>query len=596
MSNWHALMKIKFIPAYNVSSLIFPFGGVKWGPLRTPTKQNFVELTNRIQSGKKKKRQNHKKSAIGRHGREIYNSKSDIDSLLADERSSALDVSVANGGTSRGTYEGGGGYANNELTSMLTVPLDMMAACGPKMGSGFTNQQSSSAHAMRNNSGNGKGNGSGNHSMVVMSALHGGGSVRHSSLQLRVNAHLCWTTSFILPPVFDKAPAALLKMIGVSHPPPCSIVMRHLKQVAELWKTKIHPRNQHNPANNTANGILTTCLQSVVLGCCSVIYNALNVGLVHVPTVRSLLSKSAFVVTDAGDFVHPGSVCVDLETHLGDLALAPPSYLPLPLHSVLKAAGSSSITGLDPPKVIARGVSSAVQHWNEAVRSLCFSHHLSDVVLVLVQEGESRPRLFPAHKLVLGMASPAFDTMFDGGFVEGMSGNGGKGGNGGGNGGGGGGGGTSGTGGTSSSRHKGGGENHSIDNRSRKTQVKLPNWSDGVAVELMLKYLYGFGNPLVDVRPTDKTIVSMFSLLRLSDFYDLEYLKSLVEVWLASNDIVDVFNVVSLLTHAHACRARQLTRYAVYCCREMFTVVSETKEWDDLDDALKRKVTDLKNV
>ena len=76
-------------------------------------------------------------------------------------------------------------------------------------------------------------------------------------------------------------------------------------------------------------------------------------------------------------------------------------------------------------------------------------------------------------------------------------------------------------------------------------------------------------------------------------FLSLDHLKSLCEVWLASSDIVDVYNVVGLLTHAHACKARQLEKFAVYCCREMFSVVSATEEWSALEPALQRRVQNL---
>jgi len=553
ITEWQALMKVAFVPTYDVSTLVFPYGGIQWGPLRTPTKRVFVALNHRINVSKKKKTGQFGKKGLNRNGRETYQNKMELLSLLADETTEALDVSVANGG--RRVGGGVGGATHNELTELLAVPYSMFASSGPKMGSGMN--PASNTHTSTTTT----------HMRSFQASSSLSSTSRHSSLQLRLNAHLCWTRAHILPPIFDKAPAGLLKVLGISQLPSSSLVMRHLKQVAVVWheQRRLHDYNKHNQ-------VLTTCLQSVVFGCCAVLNHGMHRGLIHLPTVRSCLSRSAFVVMDDGTFALPGSICIDLESPLGELALAPPSYLPVSLHGVLKAAGSSSISGLDPPKVVSKGAP-LVQCWDDTVRSLCLSNHLSDVALIAPGDG-GRQTIVPAHKLVLALASPAFGTMFgNGGFAESM---------------GGGGGGSAGSAGERGS----GGERENHLNRTR-TKVHLPEWVHVTALELMLRYVYGCGNPLQSLRPTGDTVTVACSLLRLSDFYDLKHLKSLTEVWLATNDIVDVYNVVSLLTHAYACRATQLVKYAVYCCREMHSVVCETEEWEELDEALKRRVTDV---
>ena len=122
----------------------------------------------------------------------------------------------------------------------------------------------------------------------------------------------------------------------------------------------------------------------------------------------------------------------------------------------------------------------------------------------------------------------------------------------------------------------------------------MPEWAGPTAVKLMLTYVYGKEtNPIKLLQPSNTTIPLVCQLLRLSDFYELDHLKSLSEVWFADNDIVDVMNVVGLLTHAHACKARQLEAYAVYCCREMFSVVGKTEDWAALDPGLKKRVLSL---
>jgi len=282
---------------------------------------------------------------------------------------------------------------------------------------------------------------------------------------------------------------------------------------------------------------------------------------------------------DDGRIVSPSALCIDLNSHLSDLALAPPDYLPASLHEVLNAAGSSSISELEPPTLHIKG-EAVLQNIGALVQNICLSSDLSDVILVHQSNSDGKLRnrekkTHHAHKLVLALASPAFRKMFSGGFAESMevmavsvgiaS--------------------------DPKSRQKINTAPSVMNNH--RTAVALPAWADPTAVEIMLKYMYGDSNPLHLTYPSEDTIAAVCSLLRLSDFYELEHLKSLAEVWLASNDIVDVFNVVGLLTHAFNCRAKQLTKFAVYCCREMYSVVSETDEWSDLDEGLKRRVMDL---
>ena len=360
-------------------------------------------------------------------------------------------------------------------------------------------------------------------------------SLRNSALQLRVNAHMCWMEALILPPIFDRAHPSLLKVMNISHPPRCGVVLRHLKTVGERWE---------NVSDLGTREDLKVCLQSVVLGCCAVVGTAINGGRCQPSAVRSLLSTSAFVVTDTGKIVTAGSVCVDLDDHVSEFALAPPFYLPAHLHCVLEAAGSTSMSMVAPPQVKVKGrppftdMVMATQ-----IKRLCLSSELSDVELV----HPSNQTIYHAHKLVLGLACPAFHVMFSGGFSEAM-----------------------------------GGSN---------TIITLPEWADEYSVKYLLKYLYGVvGNPLVGVGATQDTITSVCTLLRLADFYNLEHLKSLAEVWLSTNEIIDVFNVVGLLTHAHACRAKQLMEFTSYCCREMSKVVMSTDEWHELDPVLQRRV------
>merc|ERR1712072_953793 len=84
------------------------------------------------------------------------------------------------------------------------------------------------------------------------------------------------------------------------------------------------------------------------------------------------------------------------------------------------------------------------------------------------------------------------------------------------------------------------------------TTILLDDWVDEKSLELFLKYVYGEAKEdILDGFPVDEiTTLYCINIMRLSDMYFLPHLKSIMECWLSSNDVIDVYNVVSLLTHA----------------------------------------------
>ena len=521
---WQELLNINFVPCWNLKQLPMCYSSYSssasssFSPLRVPNKKILTDLEKRLSSNSKKKTGGYSGKGTGRDGREDFcKNQAAIYQLLQDERTEAMDV------------EGEGSTIS--VPSMLQTSLEMMASAAqynPKKEKNLS-QKSKELQELPTYH-------------VNMTSLRGKGN----KINLSIDSHLCWTVSNILPSCFNYAPVNLLRKMNVSHPPSCAIALKHLKEVSILWK-----KNFYLKQIPKSSPLLSPC-KGVVLGCCAIIGAAMEKNHIHMSQIRSNICHSAFVVMDDGRCIEPSHLCVDLETHLSDLALAPPSYLPSSLHAVLNAAGSSSISGLEPPQVSVKG-NNCISNVNEMIQNMCLSSDLSDVVLV-----HSNGEKHYAHKLIVALGSNTLKAvMYPKMDTSAMS------------------------------------SSTLVENNQRRTQIKLPEWADSTAVVWMLQYLYGCGNVVDMLVPSGETIGQVCSLLRLTDFFELEHLKSLVEVWLSSSDIVDVFNVVGLLTHAHACRAKQLTRYAVFCCREMFSVVSETNEWQDIDEGLKKRVMDL---
>ena len=502
-NHWQKILAVPFVPVMDMSNLVYPYVASRGvGP---PSARQLRALNRGLDTARHTG-DGRSKKGLDHRGRENYRNRSSIDALLADETADAMDF--------HGTSESGSFSLSNALQQSLK-----WLSSAPNPGS-FDKEETP---------------------RITMISLLGGNP---SFLCLRLDAHLAWTESRLLPSIFDRAPRSLLKKMRVPHPPPPVVVMRHLRSVSRLWSKAFPTGNIFDVSES-----LVPCLKGVVLGCCAVIGKAMADSKLQLQTVKCMLSTFPWIITDSGSIVRANAVCVDIEAHLGELALAPPSYLPESLHPVLHAAGSSSITGLDLPKCKVQG-KHALGDVSKQIKDLYMNPHLSDVTLSISDGDMQNESSFPAHKLVLAMACPAFTKMFSGGFSENM----------------------------------GRGDNN----------ISLPEWSNSEAVKMMLAYIYGKEeDPTKPLKPSNTNIAIMCSLLRLCDFFSLKHLKSLCEVWLADNNIIDVMNVVSLLTHANACKARQLEAHTVACCRQMYAVVSKTEEWMAIDPGLKAKVMKL---
>ena len=230
-TEWQKLAAIHFVPAFDVSSLMFPFGSKHVSPLRPPSKQNYLDLDLKIFGSKKISGGAYGSKGLGRDGRETFKSRQAVESLLADERAKTENKEYNQEEDQIG--------ARNSLRDSIADSLVMMAEPSKRL----KKQKKTTTTT------------TGTHTMVMT-------SLRNSALQLRVNAHMCWMEALILPPIFDRAHPSLLKVMNISHPPRCGVVLRHLKTVGERWE---------NVSDLGTREDLKVCLQSVVLGCCAVV-------------------------------------------------------------------------------------------------------------------------------------------------------------------------------------------------------------------------------------------------------------------------------------------------------------------------------------
>jgi hypothetical protein len=170
---------------------------------------------------------------------------------------------------------------------------------------------------------------------------------------------------------------------------------------------------------------------------------------------------------------------------------------------------------------------------------------LADVVFTFPHEGPTS-QLF-AHKLVLSATSSHFSTMFTGGYAEQAGGH--------------------------------------------RTVMEMPDWVPSALMLGLLKYLYTDEFPVPKkTTPSLAEVVSLCTLLRLSDLYDLEHLKQCCEVRLSQSADFMADNLCALSTHAYACNAKQLFALCVHHLRLLHSTLVTTVDWKELPEPVKHAV------
>eukprot|EP00911_Craspedida_sp_UC1_P000098 UC1_evm1s82 len=359
-----------------------------------------------------------------------------------------------------------------------------------------------------------------------------------SNGMLSAFAFATWTQRYILPAAFNRAPRRLLVHLfpHIAKGRPLvegEVALRHLTAMAKRWdwQPELAP-------------LLVQQRQGLVLCASALAAAELRAGRLRTHTACRLLCKVPFVVLDDGRGVLPSAVCLDLDQSLSRNLVNPPAYL-RKLGPFLGAIGSPSLADVHAPPALVRG--RPPKHYRrERIEALCNTDTLSDFRLVSAQTG----RTFYGHRLIFALASPYWMTMF---ATAGMA------------------------------------------EASSAARIELPDWLSDAATKMIFAYVYHSKDPLNTHLPiTDTTVSSVLELLRAADLYRLTHLASTCEVWLIDNEILDIYNVTGLLSHAVGCHAPQLRAHCVALCRAMFDVISATQEWAQLPEDVRALVVDYR--
>jgi len=422
---------------------------------------------------------------------------------------------------------------------------------------------------------------------VVWACLEHGA---HGGVALEADAWLCWTQWPILPRCANTAPVHVLHALGIAHPLPATVCCRHLARVSSEWR-------ERGAAWRDQLGV--PVLQAFSLLCCAhaamqlrgddlisapayargggTLTESLNGQLGARPDVRRALASAPYVVADDGTMLPGRHVCVDLFADLGPHARAVPNYLTPLVPFLVEVGGALTSSALAAPEVVVSApnpfeslLPKLMLQWDEPA--------FADVIFEFDGGIEAGGTAVYAHKLVLALTSPHFATMFTSGLVEGQGG---------------------------------------------KQRLPMDSSVFGPdALRLALCYAYQGELPLTlstdashhhrthtgggggaggvgggrvaPLAPTSEGVSRLLELLLVSDYFELSHLKQTVERLIVEWDVLQVENVVDVLQHAVGAHASQLKASCVQYMRGMFDVVRETPSWAQLDEALKKEVTELR--
>ena len=402
-------------------------------------------------------------------------------------------------------------------------------------------------------------------------------SLGSGSACLEADAWLAWTQLLILPKCLNFASANALSALGVMHPLPSLVVLRHLARVTAQWRSQ--------PASWRGQ-LSVPVMQGLSFLCCYHAFTQMpSDGIVsgsrggplssaarllsaqsdQRSECRRTLASAPFVVLSDGSLIPGRHVCVDLFDDLGPQARATPPYL-APLSAFLvDVGGALTSAALAAPEVAVTAPNpfdtlfpQIMAHWDDPT--------LADVVFDFGGDG----KVF-AHKLVLALSSPTFAAMFSGGsFAEGQGG---------------------------------------------MARIDMCDPASRIfgrdALRLALCFMYTGeiplavppaakppaaehgGGRLAPLTPTSSGVSRLLELLLVADYMQHSHMKQTCEKLLIDWEVLQVENVVSIFEHAVGASCAQLRASCVQYMRGMFDVVSASEGWARLCETYRKEVTTL---
>ena len=327
--------------------------------------------------------------------------------------------------------------------------------------------------------------------------------------------------------VLNEAPSSLLVNLGVHSPAPITVLMQHLKELTLIMDEEAV----------TLRGHILHSLKKIATYLKSHRNHATNQAIEE-------LSGVPLVVLDNGQRVPCDHVCVDIEADVSDKARAlPPVYAEV--EKLLLTLGARRMLDGSAPRV-------KLTADNPTVSILSFIQDqldqpaFSDLRIVVGK------RTFYAHRVVMCATCEPLRNNFL--FEQASSG---------------------------------------MGIIGEQLPIYMPEWVDEASFSCLLRYLYKGKICREDGQNwelNEEAIEVVCGLLRLADYWQLDYVTEWCEAFFAEKSVLSVYNVCGLLTHSYNCHAEQLTAMCIHFARMQHSVVSQTDGWRDLPEELRNEV------
>lgn len=334
-----------------------------------------------------------------------------------------------------------------------------------------------------------------------------------------------WTQSYILCSEVSKLSPKFKSKIGIPSSVPTQRLILHIQKLQRNCISKVPIEFQ-----NSYCEILTKL-------CSKLTASIKKKQKKSTIDIKHSLSMCKFVMLDNGDLVYPHQLCFDLDEDLGPFARAVPSYLKN-FSKLFSLIGTPMLNQAKAPPVDELLVEKPnisnifIQARNDPT--------FSDLIF------QFNDLKFYSHKLIVSYSIPMIKTMFSSNMIE---------------------------------------------SQSNIGVFNLPEWINWDGFIMIMDYCYT-GNLYHSKKlyPTkENDVYLMTEILRISDLFLMNHLKSFCEVFLSSVQ-VDVFNVCSLVEIAEMCNANQLLNFCIFTIRIMFATVKHTEEWKQLSDTTKHNI------
>ena len=356
-----------------------------------------------------------------------------------------------------------------------------------------------------------------------------------SESQLSAFAWYTWSSSPILPIAFNGLPHSMIHDLRVETVFQAKQLLENFTKMVRVWQNSRLPL-QFAPLQKE----ITRLMFSAFL-------DSNTQRNTHQHLATNLLKPLPYVILENGSFVSASTIYLDLQDdQIGTFFRAPPAYLE-DFYDILVWSGAHETRLVDTITIHTKNNANAEILVPKIVESFN-NPALCDVVFVIQDPEAGREDLLYASSLLLLLSGgETWAALFS--------------------------------------------VSNTVKFRNgRHREITVPEWFTYASLEIYLRYCYTgeirkqSTNPLdAELHPGNANDVEIIcSLLRIADYYLVDYVKQWCEVFLSDPSIVTVLNVCDLLTHADACSAGQLLAVFTTFIKNYFEVISQTDSFKNL--------------